>query len=111
MALTCRDMSHGGSLPDGKSWMIPAHRLRRSSMTYMAYRTIWALSARVTVSPGGLAMDRALSPRTGADMPSDTAFVKSSKGWQYCEDSKITKAQEKDVVVSTRVLPDMRYGR
>jgi len=30
----------------------------------------------------------------------DTAYVKSSKGWQYCEDSKVTKAQEKDVVVS-----------
>ncbi|ORY35841.1 hypothetical protein BCR39DRAFT_512474 [Naematelia encephala] len=27
-----------------------------------------------------------------------TAFVKSSKGWQYAEDSKITKAQERDVV-------------
>ncbi|KAK4683648.1 ubiquitin carboxyl-terminal hydrolase 8, partial [Tremellales sp. Uapishka_1] len=27
-----------------------------------------------------------------------TAFVKSSKGWMYCEDSKITKAHERDVV-------------
>ncbi|WVR08469.1 hypothetical protein IAU60_005524 [Kwoniella sp. DSM 27419] len=27
-----------------------------------------------------------------------TAYVKSSKGWQYCEDSRISKAQEKDVV-------------
>ncbi|WRT70548.1 uncharacterized protein IL334_007546 [Kwoniella shivajii] len=27
-----------------------------------------------------------------------TAYVKSSKGWMYCEDSKVTKAQEKDVV-------------
>ena len=33
----------------------------------------------------------------------DTAYVKSSKGWMYCEDSKVTKAQEKDVVVSTAV--------
>jgi hypothetical protein len=30
----------------------------------------------------------------------DTAYVKSAKGWYYCEDSKITKSQEKDVVVS-----------
>ncbi|OCF30719.1 hypothetical protein I316_07605 [Kwoniella heveanensis BCC8398] len=29
-----------------------------------------------------------------------TAYVKSSKGWQFCEDSRITKAGEKDVVVS-----------
>nr|XP_019008054.1 uncharacterized protein I206_07222 [Kwoniella pini CBS 10737]OCF46835.1 hypothetical protein I206_07222 [Kwoniella pini CBS 10737] len=27
-----------------------------------------------------------------------TAYVKSSKGWMYCEDSKISKAHEKDVV-------------
>ncbi|WVQ95581.1 hypothetical protein IAU59_002678 [Kwoniella sp. CBS 9459] len=27
-----------------------------------------------------------------------TAYVKSSKGWQFCEDSRITKAGEKDVV-------------
>ncbi|RSH85154.1 ubiquitin-specific protease doa4 [Saitozyma podzolica] len=27
-----------------------------------------------------------------------TAYVKSSKGWMFCEDSKIAKAQEKDVV-------------
>lgn len=30
----------------------------------------------------------------------DTAFVKSAKGWYYCEDSKISPAQDKDVVVS-----------
>jgi hypothetical protein len=30
----------------------------------------------------------------------DTAYVKSSKGWMYCEDSKVSKAQERDVVVS-----------
>ena len=30
----------------------------------------------------------------------DTAYVKSSKGWMYCDDSKIVKCQEKDVVVS-----------
>nr|XP_018259897.1 uncharacterized protein I303_07969 [Kwoniella dejecticola CBS 10117]OBR82055.1 hypothetical protein I303_07969 [Kwoniella dejecticola CBS 10117] len=27
-----------------------------------------------------------------------TAYVKSSKGWMYCEDSKVSKAHEKDVV-------------
>ncbi|WWD20590.1 hypothetical protein CI109_105066 [Kwoniella shandongensis] len=27
-----------------------------------------------------------------------TAYVKSSKGWMYCEDSRISKAQERDVV-------------
>jgi hypothetical protein len=31
---------------------------------------------------------------------SDTAFVHSSKGWQYCDDSKISQASERDVVVS-----------
>ena len=30
----------------------------------------------------------------------DTAYVKSSKGWMYCEDSRVSKAQEHDVVVS-----------
>lgn len=30
----------------------------------------------------------------------DTAFVNSSKGWKYCDDSKITPASERDVVVS-----------
>lgn len=30
----------------------------------------------------------------------DTAFVNSSKGWQYCDDSKITRVQDKDVIVS-----------
>ncbi|EIW69824.1 hypothetical protein TREMEDRAFT_30214 [Tremella mesenterica DSM 1558] len=29
-----------------------------------------------------------------------TAYVKSSKGWMFCEDSRITHAQEKDIVVS-----------
>lgn len=30
----------------------------------------------------------------------DTAYVKSSKGWMYCEDSRVSKAQDRDVVVS-----------
>ncbi len=30
----------------------------------------------------------------------DTAFVNSSTGWQYCDDSKITHSSERDVVVS-----------
>jgi hypothetical protein len=40
--------------------------------------------------------------KTGSHMLTapDTAYVKSSKGWMFCEDSKIAKAQEKDVVVS-----------
>jgi hypothetical protein len=44
----------------------------------------------------------ALLAKTGSHMltTSDTAYVKSSKGWMFCEDSKIAKAQEKDVVVS-----------
>ncbi|ODN86082.1 hypothetical protein L198_07375 [Cryptococcus wingfieldii CBS 7118] len=32
-----------------------------------------------------------------------TAFVKSREGWKYCEDSQISSAQEKDVVVSSSV--------
>jgi len=31
----------------------------------------------------------------------DTAFVKDAKGWKFAEDSRISKAQEKDIVVST----------
>jgi ubiquitin carboxyl-terminal hydrolase 8 len=30
----------------------------------------------------------------------DTAFVKDAKGWKFAEDSRISKAQEKDIVVS-----------
>jgi hypothetical protein len=43
-----------------------------------------------------------LAAKTGSHMLTapDTAYVKSSKGWMFCEDSKIAKAQEKDVVVS-----------
>jgi hypothetical protein len=31
----------------------------------------------------------------------DTAFIKDAKGWKFAEDSRISKAQEKDIVVST----------
>jgi hypothetical protein len=30
----------------------------------------------------------------------DTAFVKDAKGWTFAEDSRISKAHEKDIVVS-----------
>lgn len=35
-----------------------------------------------------------------ADACEDTAFVKDAKGWTFAEDSRISKAQEKDIVVS-----------
>ena len=28
----------------------------------------------------------------------DTAYVKDAKGWKFAEDSRISKAQEKDIV-------------
>ena len=31
----------------------------------------------------------------------DTAFVKSAKGWTFAEDSRISRAHEKDIVVSS----------
>jgi hypothetical protein len=33
-------------------------------------------------------------------LTTDTAFVKDAKGWKFAEDSRISKAQEKDIVVS-----------
>lgn len=45
----------------------------------------------------GLIYDPALN------LNSDTAFVNSSKGWQYCDDSKITPAAERDVIVGASV--------
>jgi ubiquitin carboxyl-terminal hydrolase 8 len=34
----------------------------------------------------------------------DTAFIKSSKGWMFAEDSRITRASEREVAVSFRVF-------
>ena len=43
----------------------------------------------------------------------DTAFVKDAKGWKFAEDSRISKAQEKDIVVSlfTRHFLGKAYQR
>lgn len=34
-------------------------------------------------------------------MISDTSFIASKGGWVYCDDSRLTTANAKDVVVST----------
>lgn len=35
----------------------------------------------------------------------DTAFVASGPGWLYCDDSRITSTDTKEVVVRTRFFP------
>jgi ubiquitin carboxyl-terminal hydrolase 8 len=53
-----------------------------------------------SLSNGHCESTRKIGLKVWADGRVDTAYVKSSKGWQFCEDSKVTKAHEKDVVVS-----------
>lgn len=89
---TCRDTSRYGMRRDGRIWMIRGRKSGRSGMTCMVSAIIWGRCRVGTVS----------ARQGGADV--DTAFVKSAKGWYYCEDSKISPAQDKDVVVS-RLLP------
>ncbi len=43
-------------------------------------------------------------------VPPDTAFISSRGGWLYCDDSRITQADPKDVVVSAPCLL-ARYNR
>lgn len=35
-------------------------------------------------------------------MVSDTAFISSRGGWLYCDDSRVSQADAKDVVVSPK---------
>jgi hypothetical protein len=56
---------------------------------------IWAASVTVIVS------EQRKKSNQGLNLCYlDTAFVNSSKGWKYCDDSKITPASDRDVVVS-----------
>lgn len=51
----------------------------------------------------------ARAKRTDSYSP-DTAFVASKGQWLLCDDSRVTPADERDVVVCTKLSPGHKYN-
>jgi len=83
-------------------WTILGLRLDLSDMICMALVIILEHCLRVIVSLLSPCFSSLSSLLHGSmALITDTAFVKDAKGWKFAEDSRISKAQEKDIVVST----------